>query len=57
MGEFYGEWMYLYSYIDLVEFFDCIDKSIVIVGMGNFGLEIVCEFGLKGVVKLVYVFS
>ncbi len=56
-GEFAGERMHSHSYVDPVEPLDCIDKNIVIVGMGNSALEIACELGLKGVAKSVYLSS
>ncbi|MDH3687855.1 MAG: NAD(P)-binding domain-containing protein [Gammaproteobacteria bacterium] len=53
-GKFSGEQLHSHSYIDPTEPVDCIDKNIVIVGMGNSALDIACELGHKGVARNVF---
>jgi cation diffusion facilitator CzcD-associated flavoprotein CzcO len=53
-GEFHGEVMHSHHYAHPTDPVDCIDKNVVIVGMGNSALDIACELGLKGHARQVY---
>ncbi|MEE9250299.1 MAG: NAD(P)-binding domain-containing protein [Alphaproteobacteria bacterium] len=53
-GTFDGEVMHSHHYCHPQDPVDCVDKNVVIVGMGNSALDIACELGLKGHARQVY---
>ncbi|MGI9301891.1 MAG: flavin-containing monooxygenase, partial [Gammaproteobacteria bacterium] len=53
-GDFLAETFHSHAYIDPTDPVDCIDKNVVIIGMGNSALDIACELGHKGNARNVY---
>lgn len=43
LGEFIGIMMHSYDYCSLFELIDMCGKCIIVVGMGNFGMDLVLE--------------
>jgi dimethylaniline monooxygenase (N-oxide forming) len=52
-GRFDGSEIHSHYYIDPTDPVDCVDKNVVIVGMGNSALDIACELGRPGVARSV----
>jgi dimethylaniline monooxygenase (N-oxide forming) len=52
-GKFDGEEIHSHYYIDPTDPVDCIDKDVLIVGMGNSALDIACELSRAGVARSV----
>lgn len=53
-GTFDGAEIHSHYYIDPTDPVDCIDKNVIIVGMGNSALDVACELGRPGTAKNVY---
>jgi len=53
-GHFNGTELHSHSYVDPSSPVDCIDKNVVIVGMGNSALDIACELSRSGVARRVH---
>ena len=53
-GRFDGAAIHSHSYIDPTDPVDCIDKNVVVVGMGNSALDIACELSRSGLARRVY---
>jgi dimethylaniline monooxygenase (N-oxide forming) len=53
-GNFSGQQIHSHYYIDPVEPVDCLDKNVLVVGMGNSALDIACELGRRGTAKQVF---
>ncbi len=53
-GRFDGSEIHSHSYIDPTDPVDCIDKNVVVVGMGNSALDIACELSRAGVARRVF---
>ena len=53
-GRFDGKELHSHSYIDPTSPVDCIDRNVVVVGMGNSALDIACELSRAGVARNVY---
>ena len=53
-GRFDGTAIHSHSYIDPTDPVDCIDKNVVVVGMGNSALDIACELSRAGIARSVY---
>lgn len=53
-GRFDGAELHSHSYIDPTSPVDCIDKNVVVVGMGNSALDIACELSRAGVARSVH---
>ncbi len=51
---FDGPQIHSHSYIDPGDPVDCIDKNVVVVGMGNSALDIACELSRAGVARRVH---
>jgi dimethylaniline monooxygenase (N-oxide forming) len=53
-GTFAGTEIHSHSYIDPTDPIDCIDKNVIVVGMGNSALDIACELSRAGVARRVH---
>ena len=53
-GHFDGPQIHSHFYIDPTDPVECIDKDVVIMGMGNSALDIACELSRSGVARNVY---
>jgi dimethylaniline monooxygenase (N-oxide forming) len=53
-GVFDGVQIHSHSYIDPENPVDCIDKNVIVVGMGNSALDIACELSRAGVARRVH---
>ena len=53
-GSFAGAEIHSHYYIDPADPVDCVDKNVVIVGMGNSALDIACELSRAGIARNVY---
>jgi cation diffusion facilitator CzcD-associated flavoprotein CzcO len=54
-GEFDGQQIHSHDYIDPTEPLDLRGRKVLVVGIGNSAVDIVCELARKGVAEAVYI--
>jgi len=53
-GHFDGQEIHSHHYVDPADPVDCIDKNVLIVGMGNSALDLACELSHAGAARSVH---